>query len=86
MRETKIICNECGADMTKESGALVEQAITAVKGVSFTIERRIAAISRLDDGADYDICQKCREGVLRGTPVSLEYRTANPGQVGPPFK
>ena len=78
MREIKIICNECGADMTKESGVLVEQATTAVKGVSFTIERRIAAMSRLDDGTDYDICAQCKAAVLK-EPLTEEFKPIQAG-------
>jgi hypothetical protein len=71
MRETKIICNECGADMTGEAPSLVAVAkkTVTVKGISFEIEQTIKSISRLDDGTSYDICSKCRDDVLKAVPV-----------------
>lgn len=78
MRETKIICNECGTNMTNEDGAAIEQASTTVKGVSFTIERRIAAISRLDDGTNYDICATCKAAVLK-EPLTEDYKPIKTG-------
>jgi len=66
MRETKTICNECGADMINEAPSMItaSKKTVIVKGVSFEIEQRVNSISRLDNGTDYDICSKCRDDVL----------------------
>lgn len=71
MRETKIICNECGADMTDNvpSAVAVAKKTVTVKGVSFEITQQISSISCLDDGKGYDICLKCREAILKAVPA-----------------
>lgn len=52
--------------MTGEAQGTVASAkkTVVVKNISFEIEQRINAISRLDDGTSYDICQKCKGDIL----------------------
>jgi hypothetical protein len=72
MRSTQVICDQCGADITSDTQDTVEQAETKIGEVSYIIERRITAISRLDDGKSHDICKMCRLAVLK-TPLTKEF-------------
>jgi hypothetical protein len=67
-----ITCDVCGADMTKEkTPAATSTMEVTVNSATFEIKQAIGSISRLDDGKDYDICNKCRAGAFEAVKVQL---------------
>lgn len=65
MKKTTIICDECGAEMPPSENMTVEREKIIIGDKSFVIEQRVAPEFIVGTTANYDICAKCRNKVLK---------------------
>ena len=61
----RVICDNCGADMTGQGAPMTEIKTTKIADKTFTVEHQIKVFS--GDSPDYDICSKCRDGILKAS-------------------